>query len=68
MKSISVKMDTYILQIPSTDKNLFEALAQKMSWITSKEKTGVQKGLEDVKEGRIYSAKDSQDLVKQILD
>lgn len=58
---------TYILKIPSMDINLFKALVKKMGWIALEEKSGIGKGLEDIKEGRVYSAKDSQDLVKQIL-
>lgn len=38
-----------------------------MGWIVSEEKSGIERGLEDIKEGRVFSAKDSQDLIKQIL-
>ncbi len=30
-------------------------------------KSGIEKGLEDIRKGNVYRAKNSQDLVKQIL-
>ena len=30
-------------------------------------KTGIEKGLEDIRKGNVYYAKDSEDLIKQIL-
>lgn len=67
MKTTSMDTSTYILEIPSMDKTLFEALAKKMGWSVSEEKPGIEKGWEDIEQGRVFSAKDSQDLIKQIL-
>lgn len=30
-------------------------------------RTGIEKGLDDIKKGNVYHAKNSQDLIKQIL-
>ncbi len=67
MKTQSIDTNTYILEIPSIDKTLFESLVKKMGWVFSEKKSGIEKGLEDIEVGRVYSAKDSQDLIKQIL-
>jgi len=32
-----------------------------------KRKTGIEKGLEDIRKGNVYHAKNSDDLIKQIL-
>ena len=39
---------------------------RKISTVTRR-KTGIEKGLDDLKNGRVYHAKDSADLIKQIL-
>lgn len=39
-----------------------------MNWIVSKEKTGIEKGLEDIKVGLMFLTKDSQGLIKQIFE
>ena len=31
------------------------------------DKSGIEKGLEDVRKGNVFYAKDSEDLIKQIL-
>ncbi len=67
METLSIDTNTYILKVPSIDKTLFEALVRKMGWIFSEEKSGIEKGLEDIEAGRVYSAKNSQDLIQQIL-
>ena len=35
--------------------------------IKSERKSGIEKGLEDIRKGNVYRAKDSKDLLKQIL-
>ncbi len=67
METQSIDTNTYILKVPSLDRSLFESLVKKMGWVFSEEKSGIEKGLEDIEAGRVYSAKDSQDLIKQIL-
>ena len=55
--------------IPMSDWSFFVDLAELRGWktsITSKE-SGIDKGLDDLKNGRVYHAKDSDDLLEQIL-
>ena len=50
---------------------MLRKLASGMGWsfstITAKKKSGIEKGLEDIQKGNVHHAKDSQDLIKQIL-
>lgn len=38
-----------------------------MSIMTSRKKSGIEKGLEDIRKGNVFRAENSQDLVSQIL-
>lgn len=38
-----------------------------LSTSTAKKKSGIEKGLEDIRKENVYHAKDSQNLIKQIL-
>lgn len=38
-----------------------------MTALTKRKKTGIQRGLDDIAKGRVYSAKNSADIVKQIF-
>lgn len=60
--------ETILFELPKADLKLFKELAKKMGWTISKRKSGIEKALEDVKVGRIYKAKNADDLFKQILD
>ena len=42
-------------------------LAKKFGWSIGKKKSGIQKGLDDIKAGRIYRAKDMNDLKQHLL-
>ena len=54
--------------LPSTDIRFLRTLSRKMGWSVKRErKSGIEKGLEDIRAGRVYHAKDSEDLIKQIL-
>lgn len=54
--------------LPSADISLLRALSRKMGWSVKRErKSGIEKGLEDIQAGRVYHAKNSEDLIKQIL-
>ena len=56
------------ITLPSTDISFLRTLSRKMGWSVKRErKSGIEKGLEDVQAGRVYHAKNSEDLVKQIL-
>lgn len=60
--------ETILFELPKADLKLFKELAKKMGWTISKRKSGIEKALEDVKVGRIYKAKNADDLFKQVLD
>ena len=40
----------------------------KVKRVLRHKKTGLELALDDVKEGRVYSAKDGEDLIKQCLE
>lgn len=53
---------------PSTNISFLRTLSRKMGWsVKRKRKSGIEKGLEDVQAGRVYHAKNSEDLIKQML-
>lgn len=67
----AVQTQTIQLTLPKADIQMLRKLASGMGWsfsiITAKKKSGIEKGLEDIRKGNVYHAKDSQDLIKQIL-
>ena len=64
-------MDTAIkkveLSLPEMDMALLKELAKKYGWSIGKKKSGIQKGLDDIKAGREHKAKNAEDMFKQIL-
>ncbi|MBC5634052.1 hypothetical protein [Parabacteroides hominis] len=64
-------MDTAIkkveLSLPEMDMALLKELAKKFGWSIGKKKSGIQKGLDDIKAGRVHKAKNAEDMFKQIL-
>ena len=64
-------MDTAIkkveLSIPEVDMALLKELAKKFGWSVSKKKSRIEKGLEDIKAGRVHKAKNAEDMFEQIL-
>ena len=64
-------MDTAIkkveLSLPETDMALLKELAKKSGWSIGKKKSGIQKGLDDIKAGRVHKAENAEDMFKQIL-
>lgn len=65
-------MDTTIkkveLSIPEVDMALQKELAKKFGWSIGKKKSGIEKGLEDIAAGRVYKAKDMDDLKRHLLN
>ena len=56
------------LSLPNSDISLLRTLSRKMGWTMIRHhKNGVEKGLEDIRKGNVFHAKNSEDLVKQIL-
>ncbi len=65
-------MQTYTenvtLSLPNADLSFLRTISKKMGWsLKRQQKSGIEKGLEDIRKGNVYHAKDSEDLIKQIL-
>ena len=50
------------------DMALLKELAKKFGWNIGRKKSGIEEGLEDIKAGRVYKAKDMEDLKKYLLN
>jgi hypothetical protein len=56
------------LSLPYGDLSLLRSLSKKMGWTMRRQrKSGIEKGLDDIRNGNVYHAKNSEDLIKQIL-
>lgn len=64
MDAISKKVE---LTIPEIDMALLQELAKKFGWSIGKKQSGIQKGLDDIAAGRVYKAKNAEDMFNQIL-
>ena len=67
--STTSDLQTYTLQIPQSDVRFLYIIAKKMGWTKKKataRKTGLDMALDDVREGRVYKAKDVDDLIRQL--
>ena len=67
--STTADLQTYTLQIPQSDVRFLSVIAKKMGWTKKKaiaRKTGLDMALDDVREGRVYKAKDVDDLIRQL--
>ena len=61
-------MQGVYIALPERDVRILRALSARMGWTMRKErKSGIEKGLEDIRNGNVYHAKDSADLIQQIL-
>ena len=61
-------LNEYTVQVPTMDLAFFRSLIKKMGWTARKKRvSGIEKGLEDIRKGRVFHAKDSEDLIRQIL-
>lgn len=64
-------LDTFTLTVPKSDVNFFKTMAKKMGWtIERKQKkqySAYELSLKDLDEGRVYEAKDVDDLFNQCL-
>ena len=60
--------ENVMLSVPQADLSLLRNLSRKMGWTMRRQrKSGIEKGLDDIRRGNVYHAKDSEDLIKQIL-
>jgi len=56
------------LTLPNADLSFLRTISKKMGWSLKRQrKSGIEKGLEDVRKGNVFHAKNSEDLIKQIL-
>ncbi len=56
------------LTLPNADLSFLRTLSKKMGWsLKLQRKSGIDKGLEDIRKGNVFHAKNSEDLIKQIL-
>ena len=54
--------------LPNTDLSFLRSLSKRMGWSMKRTaQSGIEKGLEDIKKGNVYKAKDANDLINQIL-
>lgn len=61
-------LNEYTIQVPTMDLAFFRSLIKKMGRTAKKTRvSGIERGLEDIRKGRVYHAKDSEDLIRQIL-
>ena len=44
------------ITLPEVDMALLKELAKKFGWNIGRKKSGIEKGLEDIKAGRVYKA------------
>ena len=64
----TVNFENVSLTIPDNDISFLRTLAKKMGWTMKRQrKSGVEKGLEDIKKGNVFHAENSEDLINQIL-
>mgnify|MGYP000178416100 CR=1 FL=1 len=54
------------ITLPEVDMALLKELAKKFGWNIGRKKSGIEKGLEDIK--AVYKAKDMEDLKKYLLN
>ena len=60
--------ESVTLMLPNADLSFLRTLSKKMGWTFKRHrKTGIEKGLDDIKKGKVYHAKNSEDLIKQII-
>lgn len=64
----TVTAENVTLSLPHGDLSLLRSLSKKMGWTMRRQrKSGIEKGLDDIRNGNVYHAKNSEDLIKQIL-
>ena len=60
------------LSLPVSDVAILKELADKMGWkmsvFSKPKKSSVRKSLDDLEKGNVYKAKNSRDLINQILE
>lgn len=63
----NIAMERVYLEVPHNELRLLRSLSRRMGWIVKKpRKSGLQQALEDVEAGRVYEAKNVEDLMTQL--
>lgn len=66
--NVGLNNKTVNISLPDSDMSFLRTISKKMGWkIRQERKSGIDKGLEDIRKGNVYHAKNSEDLIKQIL-
>ena len=64
----AVPYQTVNVTLPQADLGFLRSFSKKMGWnVRVKRMSGIEKGLEDIRTGNVFHAKDSKDLIQQIL-
>ena len=67
MKAIELTENVQVI-VPTGDITFLRSIAKKMGWVVKRpRKSGIKKGIEDVRNGNVFKAKNPDDLIKQIL-
>lgn len=65
--NVATPNQTVNLTLPYADVSFLRTLSKKMGWsVRAERKSGIEKGLDDIRKGNLYHAKNSEDLLKQI--
>ena len=60
-------IENVTLSLPNTDLAVLRTLSKRMGWkMKTRRKSGLEKAMEDVAEGRVYEAKSFEDLIEQL--
>lgn len=63
----TANIEDVTLSLPNADLAMLRLLSRKMGWkLRTRRKSGLEKALEDVASGRVYEAKDIDDLIEQL--
>lgn len=66
METTAIQQQVNLI-IPSSDYNLVRTLSKKMGWtLHHPRKSGLQKAVEDVQAGRVFEAKNVDELLEQL--
>lgn len=63
----TANIENVSLSVPMSDLSFLRTLSKKMGWtIKRPRKSGIDRALDDVKAGRVYEAKNVDDLFEQL--
>lgn len=63
----TANIENVTLSLPDTDMAMLRLISRKMGWkLKTRRKSGLEKALEDEAAGRVYEAKNFEDLIEQL--